>query len=123
MKRPLDYIEAALSRMDLSGDAALARMMKVHRGSIYQWRHELSFPSKEKLKLLADLAGMDETEALFWRAYWLADEEARAALIQAKRWLGALFVCVFLGLCSPAQAGTLPAHSTSVNPEIYIITH
>ena len=124
MKTLNNLLDDAVKRMDLVTDAELARLVGVSSNSLWAWRKGHSVPTNDRVKLLADLADWTEPEALFWATYWRADEEARASLMQAKKWLGAMFVCVFLGLCgpAPAQANELATLHNGLSGNIYYHT-
>lgn len=121
MKRMIDYLDAAMRRMDLVSDSALARMMQVSPSTVSLWRYEKAVPSDMKIMFLAELAGWDKQEALFNAAYWRADEDTRVALLKAVK-LAIVALCLVLMTASPALAGTERQLSTAHFTEIYIIT-
>ncbi len=66
------YADAARDALQITSDRELSRRLNVSPATVNQWRTRRTWPADETMIRLADLAGIDPTEALMdlnrWRA-------------------------------------------------------
>jgi len=77
MKTIDEYCDIAISRNGLRSDRDLAKRVGCSPAVPSQWRTRRSWPADHIMIRLAQLAGIDEAEALMDLAIWRTSEEAR----------------------------------------------
>ena len=107
------YLDAALKRMDFSNDADLSRAMQKSTAAVSHWRTGRSLPDDNAMMLIADFAGVDQSEALLRLNIWRSSASAGllyknllqkiSGTLEKISGTLAAFYCV-LFLSSPAQA-------------------
>ncbi len=70
-----DYMDAARQRQELRSDRALARKMNKAQNTLTRWRTGKSIPNDDEMRVLAQLAGADEEQALLLVNIWCAPNE------------------------------------------------
>lgn len=109
-----DYMDAAIEKQGFRSASALARALGKTVAVASQWRTKRSWPSDQTMVDLADLAGIDRSEALLDLAAWRTAGEASVIWQDVARRLksaaAAAFVIAVLGFSGPAGAGTLMEH-------------
>jgi hypothetical protein len=106
-----DYLDAARMRQGLRSDRALARLMQVPQPYVTDWRTGKEPPSDTNMRVLAQLAGGDEEQALVLLNIWRAkDEPTRDTYRRLLRRVGggtglAVAVAASLALGGPSEQG------------------
>jgi len=70
-----DYMDAARQRQELRSDRALARKLNIAQMTITCWRRGKYPPTDTQMRMLAQLAGADEEQALVLLNIWRAKDE------------------------------------------------
>jgi len=70
MKTIDDYCDLARKRHAIESDGKLAIALGINRSAISQWRTKRTWPSDSTMIRLAELAGIDETEAILELGAW-----------------------------------------------------
>ena len=71
-----EYMDAACERQQFRSDRALARAMKIAQMTVTRWRTGKGLPGDVKMRVLAQLAGADEEQALVLLNIWRATDES-----------------------------------------------
>jgi len=115
-----DYIDLIKTRHDLPSDRAAAKLIGISSSSINHWRLRRTWPSDRSMIKVAELAGIDEQEAVADLHIWMAKtEDVRALWQKISASLSAtaamLFLVVFLWSPGISEAGqTANKHAPAV---------
>lgn len=72
------YCDLAKDRAALASDRQLSRRLGFSTNSVTQWRTKRTWPSDDTMRRLADLAGMDQEQALIDLNIWRSEGPTRA---------------------------------------------
>lgn len=68
-----DYLDAAKKNLSLRSDRELAKKIGIKNSSLSYWRNAKTWPTEENILVIAELAKMDERQALIdlleWKYY------------------------------------------------------
>jgi hypothetical protein len=126
-QRTIDgYLDAAIKRQGLKSDRDLARALGFVGGAISQWRTRRTWPADETMVRLADLAGMDPSQALLDLNVWRAHNAAVRSIYEKFLEKLAIILAAFIVFAAPGAAraaslnlaGTITAQINTCGPQI-----
>jgi len=100
MKTIDDYCDIAKQRHGLKSDRILADALNINSSAISQWRTKRTWPSDTTMIHLAELAGIDKTEALVelgaWKNYGLPAYPTYETLLKIVQKTAAIIALVIM---------------------------
>lgn len=112
-----DYLDAAIRRQGLKSDRDLGRALGMSGGPVCQWRTKRSWPTDDRMRQIAELAGVDPHEAVIrlniWRNLNTPVAKVYSDILAKLTGLAASFL-LFVGILAPGHADAR-THGEQIN--------